>query len=247
MKRTLKTSKRGFTLLEIMVVVAIIVILAGAVVIGIFADLNNYKSYLNSLDADGWEGGARQVVKDIIKGGSYTPQVATTQTTDESESSESSDPTVMSGESSDDTVNSSESSQITTPTNPAPTNGASGTVTLGSGDSALTGRITSGSGSASASSNADDWGSTEHRSSKISVSGGQIYSAVISVQGNNAVVENVDWRYSVTPLGNNKYEIKYTADNKYNAPISSMNFDYKGDKGTTSSNITVESVQLFNK
>ena len=64
------TNKRGFTLTEIMLVIAIIVILAGAVSAGIAIDLNRYKNHLASLTTDegesAWEIAARSEVAGIF-------------------------------------------------------------------------------------------------------------------------------------------------------------------------------------
>lgn len=60
--RRIKTNKRGFTLTEIILVIAIIVILTGALAAGIAIDLNRYKQYLANLNTTGggnWEGAAR--------------------------------------------------------------------------------------------------------------------------------------------------------------------------------------------
>ena len=64
------TNKRGFTLTELMLVIAIIVILAGAVTAGIAIDLNRYKDHLASLTTDegesAWELSARSEVAGIF-------------------------------------------------------------------------------------------------------------------------------------------------------------------------------------
>ena len=64
------TNKRGFTLTEIMLVIAIIVILVGAVSAGIAIDLNRYKNHLASLTTDegesAWEIAARSEVAGIF-------------------------------------------------------------------------------------------------------------------------------------------------------------------------------------
>ena len=64
------TNKRGFTLTEIMIVIAIIVILVSAVSAGIAIDLNRYKNHLASLTTDegesAWEIAARSEVAGIF-------------------------------------------------------------------------------------------------------------------------------------------------------------------------------------
>ncbi|SCW64410.1 prepilin-type N-terminal cleavage/methylation domain-containing protein [Ruminococcaceae bacterium YRB3002] len=62
------TNKRGFTLTEMVLVIAIIVILAGAVSVGIAIDLKRYRDYLDDMsDRDGfWELEARNTVKGLF-------------------------------------------------------------------------------------------------------------------------------------------------------------------------------------
>ena len=74
-----KANKKGFTLTEMILVIAIIVIMVGAVSVGIVIDLNRYNEYLDSLtDEDGnsvWERGALNAVRGIFGPGPVLPNV----------------------------------------------------------------------------------------------------------------------------------------------------------------------------
>ena len=64
-------TKKGFTLTEVIVVVAIIVILAGAGITGIFVSINDYNRYRQDLEENGgyhFEADAHEAVENMLKG-----------------------------------------------------------------------------------------------------------------------------------------------------------------------------------
>ncbi|MBO4603872.1 MAG: prepilin-type N-terminal cleavage/methylation domain-containing protein [Clostridiales bacterium] len=66
-----KMTKKGFTLTEVIVVVAIIVILAGAGITGIFVSINDYNRYRQDLEENGgyhFEADAHEAVENMLKG-----------------------------------------------------------------------------------------------------------------------------------------------------------------------------------
>ncbi len=65
----MKTSKKGFTLTEIIIVVAIIVIISGAAIAGIAVTVKNAGErgeQIAELHGDNWESGAKQNIKDNV-------------------------------------------------------------------------------------------------------------------------------------------------------------------------------------
>ena len=113
-------NKRGFTLTEIILVIAIIVILTGALAAGIAIDLNRYKAHLSKLESEGgtaWEGDARSHVKGMFGSVDAAPEYTgtpTLPTDDETEATEDTEDT----EETEPSDESTESSEVTQPTNP---------------------------------------------------------------------------------------------------------------------------------
>ena len=73
-----KNNKKGFTLTEIIIVVAIIVILAGAGLTGVLVSIHDYNVYKQNLEENGgyqFEADARTAIENLIKGGgTYKPR-----------------------------------------------------------------------------------------------------------------------------------------------------------------------------
>lgn len=73
-----KNNKKGFTLTEIIIVVAIIVILAGAGLTGVLVSIHDYNAYKQNLEENGgyqFEADARTAIENLIKGGgTYKPR-----------------------------------------------------------------------------------------------------------------------------------------------------------------------------
>ena len=66
-----KMTKKGFTLTEVIVVVAIIVILAGAGITGVIVSINDYNRYKEDLEENGgyhFEADAHDAVENMLKG-----------------------------------------------------------------------------------------------------------------------------------------------------------------------------------
>lgn len=67
-----KRTKKGFTLTEMIIVIAIIVILAGAGLTGVIVSLNDYKRYRDDLEENGgykFEADARDQIEGMLQGG----------------------------------------------------------------------------------------------------------------------------------------------------------------------------------
>lgn len=145
----MKSSKRGFTLTEIIVVVAIIVVLTGAGAVGLIASLNRSKQVQANLEANNgynFENSARREVEsavgtkgDIIE--IQTSEEATTESTDESESEASEETTSSEATTSSEITEATTSSETKATTVPA-----GGAVTVGAA-TASNGYVTPGTSS----------------------------------------------------------------------------------------------------
>ena len=73
-----KSNKKGFTLTEMMIVIAIIVVLAGAGLTGIIVSYTQYKKYAKDMEEHGgiqFEADARDVIENLFNGfGTYKPR-----------------------------------------------------------------------------------------------------------------------------------------------------------------------------
>ena len=123
-----KANKKGFTLTELILVIAIIVIMVGAVSVGIVIDLNRYNEYLDSLtDEDGnsvWERGALNAVRGIFGPGPVLPNVTLAPTpipTAEATASASASATAAASASAKPTTTAPTSAPPTTPPTAPPT------------------------------------------------------------------------------------------------------------------------------
>ena len=180
-----KMTKKGFTLTEVIVVVAIIVILAGAGITGVIVSINDYNRYKEDLEENGgyhFEADAHDAVENMLKGaGSPIPD--NTSFPDPTEITPT--PTPSDPDPSDD-----ETTTTTTVAQPDPTT----TQNNGLPGSNVT--------------NTNSWtnnGVTWHQP-KISLPS-STNSITIYLPGNNPQF-NTFGNAKVEPLGNNKYRLK---------------------------------------
>lgn len=259
MKKMTRRNKKGFTLAEIMLVIAIIVIVSAAAVIGVAVTLNSAKSTTSDLEKhnEEFENDAWAKVKSITQGAAEMIgiQKHVPDKQDETEPSESeTEPEDEPGGAGGGEAEPSETKQNTptpkpkvtnTPTpsptpKPATTGGTKpdnisnlpGTVTTGKTDSA---KVNVG--------NAQNWGVDAR---EVNVKGDKpIYSITVRVEGGSPVIDDTDWRYSVKDCGNGVFEVTYTSNSQWNKPIDSMKFMYKSDHGTSTSKVQVQSIQYY--
>ncbi|MCR4670759.1 MAG: prepilin-type N-terminal cleavage/methylation domain-containing protein [Saccharofermentans sp.] len=72
-----KNSKKGFTLTEMIIVIAIIVVLAGSALTGIIISINDYNAYKKSLEENGgvnFEADAREAIENLVHADNAKPR-----------------------------------------------------------------------------------------------------------------------------------------------------------------------------
>ena len=246
--RRLKRNKRGFTLTEIILVIAIIVILTAALAAGIAIDLNRYKQYLANLNTSGggnWEGDARGRVAGMFgtvdpapeNNGDPTPLPTANASEEADETEEAVDtevpapPTENAGDPTDapPTQGPTQAPPTVKPADPtqAPSGGGGGTTNFNT-------------------SQGTHWDANDHRdnpwgsnvpdtTSKGSVSFGSssVSNFTIKVNGDVMSYSCDNWKYGIKDNGDGTYTISYKAnDYSYNPPDSSVGLTFKvnGDK-----------------
>ncbi|MCR5616620.1 MAG: prepilin-type N-terminal cleavage/methylation domain-containing protein [Saccharofermentans sp.] len=258
MKNLLK-NRKGFTLAEILLVVAIIAILSGATVIGVASWVNSSKQTAEQLthNAADFEPGAYASVK--AKKGTLPSYVEETETlnTGETEGTKS---TQESKETKKDTTDNNSGSnnpaQTTAATTKETTAATTAATTAGQGGAQEIHHNSGGGSSTNFSTSSgthwdpnvdrgyDEWGNhmvganVADTTSQGDVSFGNtnVSSFVVSVSGKVMEYTCNDWRYTISNNGDGTYTVTYTANQyEHNPPISSINLRFKvdGDKAAT--------------
>ena len=211
------TNKRGFTLTEIMIVIAIIVILVSAVSAGIAIDLNRYKNHLASLTTDegesAWEIAARSQVAGIFGAAASDNAIALAS---QSAAAESSIAAAGLASQSAAAVKASE----------AAVSASAAAVSDAAASASAAAATTAGASSAAASvaaatTQSSSGGGSSAAGSSVSVSSGwwngtlsfdnPVESCIVVVPNGSSLSLN-QWQYSCKDLGGGKYEIKYQGD-----------------------------------
>ena len=240
----MKNSKKGFTLSEVLIVVAIIVIVSAAGMAGIaiaVQDANARGEKIQQLHGEGnWEAEANQKIKENV------PIAGNDEVLEESLDT----PAPTAGATSD-----SETLDEGTPT-PATGSGSTGTDSGSSGSGTGGGTIDSdtgstGSGSGSGSGSSTDVINDAPGGSSGSSSGGAVTATnglVTSGKGVSALtpssngvttvtVQNDNWNkatFTITDTGNG-YELNFTGDNKYILDQNVFKDMWKGESYTLNS------------
>lgn len=240
----MKNSKKGFTLSEVLIVVAIIVIVSAAGMAGIaiaVQDANARGEKIQQLHGEGnWEAEANQKIKENV------PVAGNDEVLEESLDT----PAPTAGATSD-----SETLDEGTPT-PATGSGSTGTDSGSSGSGTGGGTIDSdtgstGSGSGTGSGSSTDVINDAPGGSSGSSSGGAVTATnglVTSGKGVSALtpssngvttvtVQNDNWNkatFTITDTGNG-YELNFTGDNKYILDQNVFKDMWKGESYTLNS------------
>lgn len=240
----MKNSKKGFTLSEVLIVVAIIVIVSAAGMAGIaiaVQDANARGEKIQQLHGEGnWEAEANQKIKENV------PVAGNDEVLEESLDT----PAPTAGATSD-----SETLDEGTPT-PAAGSGSTGTDSGSSGSGTGGGTIDSdtgstGSGSGTGSGSSTDVINDAPGGSSGSSSGGAVTATnglVTSGKGVSALtpssngvttvtVQNDNWNkatFTITDTGNG-YELNFTGDNKYILDQNVFKDMWKGESYTLNS------------
>lgn len=212
------TNKRGFTLTEIMIVIAIIVILVSAVSAGIAIDLNRYKNHLASLTTDegesAWEIAARSEVAGIFGAAASDNAIALAS---QSAAAESSIAAAGLASQSAAAVKASEAavSASAAAISDAAASASAAAATTASASSAAATTV------AAATTQSSSGGGSSASGSSVSVSSGwwngtlsfdnPVESCIVVVPNGSSLSLN-QWQYSCKDLGGGKYEIKYQGD-----------------------------------
>jgi prepilin-type N-terminal cleavage/methylation domain-containing protein len=252
--KKMSISKRGFTLTEIIVVVAIMVIVASAAFVGIAVTINranDTSARLQRENGNNFEKDAWTAVDSITEGAAkffdisnYKPKVPTNTPVP------TATPTPVPTQA---PVNTPVPTKAASNTNtPVPTNTPKPTTAPAAGSkpegiSNLPGNVSAGS-SSSVSVNvgdARDWGQDSRR---IKIGGSKpVYKVKVKVDGNSTSLDDIDWRYKIEPAGNGVYEITYKANDNSNKPINGFEFNFRSDKNSSSGKVTIESVDYYNE
>jgi len=261
--KKMRNSKRGFTLTEILIVVAIVVFLSAAAFVGVAVTLNNARetnAKLQLENGDNFEVEARQAVKDITANAAeffdipyYTPENNSGEETEETEDPESTGETETPGGGGGDTHENSptpttKATETPTPTpEPTATTAPSGGGSKPSNISNLPGTVSSGKTNTVSCSVGDarDWGQDSRR---VSVKGeSPIYSIKLKFEGGSPSLDDANWMYDIKSLGNGVFELTYKANDASNKPIKNFEFNYRSDKGTSTGNVVIQSIQYYNE
>ena len=205
----MKISKKGFTLTEIIIVVAIIVIISGAAIAGVavtVAQANERGEQMYNLYGEGnWEKDANATIA-ALKPTLGDEQIDEADVDDPKEGGNTEDQDKL--DPTPTPVNPDPTDPPPTdppPTDPPPTDpppktpSGGGTNAVGSSVNINTGEINNWNGN-------------------ISFDSG-VKSVIVSTEDPNFDINA--WKYKTTPLGNNQYQITYTAD-QYQTPDTSI-------------------------
>jgi len=195
MVRYINKNKKAFTLTEMIIVVAIIVVLAGAGLVGIVVNIRQYQAYKSNLEAtggDNFEADARTAIENILKGsGAYNARTASLQ------------------------------SPTNTPTaTPTPTpegSSAAATATPASDSSAAEATATPTPASSSDSGSGSSTSSGNVSASSIVTSGKGVSQLTTTSSGYSVTVQNDQWNtvsFSLTE-SSGSYTMTFTGGNRY--------------------------------
>ena len=231
----MKNSKKGFTLSEVLIVVAIIVIVSAAGMAGIaiaVQDANARGEKIQQLHGEGnWEAEANQKIKEnapiagddeVLEESLDTP-APTAGATSDSETLDEGTPTPTAGSSSTGTGTGSGSTG--TGTGGGTTDADTGSTGTGTGTGSGTGTSSSGNTTPTTPSTNAAGSSVNINTSEVNNWNGNISfdsgvkSVVVSTEDPNFDINA--WKYKTTPLGNNQYQITYTAD-QWQTPDTSI-------------------------
>ena len=239
----MKNSKKGFTLSEVLIVVAIIVIVSAAGMAGIaiaVQDANARGEKIQQLHGEGnWEAEANQKIKEnvpvagddeVLEESLDTP-APTAGATSDSETLDEGTPTPTAGSSS--TGTDSGSTGTGTGTGSTDTNTGSTGTNTGSGSSSSTDVITDAPGGNSGST-----GGGVTATNGLVTSGKGVSALTSSSSGVTTVtVQNDNWNkatFTVTDTGDG-YELNFTGDNKYILDQNVFKDMWKGEPYTLNS------------
>lgn len=251
--KKMSISKRGFTLTEIIVVVAIMVIVASAAFVGIAVSINRAQDSAARLQTDNgsnFEKDAWTAVDNITEGAAkffdisnYKPKIPTNTPVP------TATPTPVPTQAPESNTQPPKNTNTNTP---VPTNTPKPTTAPAAGSkpegvSNLPGSVSAGSSSSVSVSVGDarDWGQDSRR---IKIDGSKpVYKVKVKVDGNSTSLDDVDWRYKIESAGNGVYEITYKANDNSNKPINGFEFNFRSDKNSSSGKVTIESVDYYNE
>ncbi len=241
----MKNSKKGFTLSEVLIVVAIIVIVSAAGMAGIaiaVQDANARGEKIQQLHGEGnWEAEANQKIKEnvpvagddeVLEESLDTP-TPTAGAASDSETLDEGTPTPTAGSSSTGTGTDSGSTGTGTDTGSTGTNTGSTGTNTGSGSSSSTDVITDAPGGNSGST-----GGGVTATNGLVTSGKGVSALTPSSNGVTTVtVQNDNWNkatFTVTDTGDG-YELNFTGDNKYILDQNVFKDMWKGEPYTLNS------------
>ena len=265
MKNLLK-NRKGFTLAEILLVVAIIVILSGATVIGVASWVNQSQTTAHAVESKSAAFEAEAVDKVLKAKGNVgsDPHETETLNTGATEGSSQQSSTESSKESKTDP----DPVDTTKSTSASSSESSSESSSQGSTEwTEGTTKVISGSGGASTSfstSNGTHWDPTKDMGydqwgnhvvganvpdttsqGDVDFGSKNVQSFTVKVTGKVLQYTCNDWRYSISDNGDGTYTVTYTADQyRYNPPISKVNLTFKVD-GDSAANIKVTSVTEY--
>lgn len=252
-------NRKGFTLMEMMCVVAIIIFISAVAITNVSGYMKKARDLDASVQAHSAQARAQQAAVDEYLNFSRDYAVPATADTKkkadkpapapeppappmeaptlppEGTPSEPTSPESLPPE----TTTQPPTEPETTPSQPAP-DGKPDNI------SNLPGKVTKGDNSSAVVSvgGANDWGAVDAR--QVNVKGNKpIYSITVRVEGGSPVIDGSDWKYSVKDTGNGVFEVTYTVNDKYNAPIDNLSFMYKSNHGTSTPNVIVQEIEYY--
>ena len=216
----MKKSKKGFTLTEVLIVVAIIVIISAAGMAGIaiaVQDADKRGQKIQELHGEGnWEAAANQKIKDNIP--TLGPQDVYEESLDTPSTSTPTPTATDKPESTPTSTPASTPKPTTTPAStPKPTTTPASTPKPTT-TPASTPKPTTPSTNAAGSSVNINTSEVDSWNGNISFNSG-VKSVIVSTEDPKFDINA--WKYKTTPLGNNQYQITYTAD-QYQTPDTSI-------------------------
>ncbi len=259
--KKMRNSKRGFTLTELIVVVAIVVIVASAAFVGVAITLENAKRQQDLInDTHGRDPTGKDLFeKDAwVEIDKWTKNAAQlldihyhTPSSGEDSGSATPTPTPGTDGGSSSVTNTPTPKATATPTT-ASTNTPTPTPTTTTGSkpsniSNLPGSVSTGDASVATASvgSPADWGSVQAYDCSVSSGNGScVYSVVIKVSGTNPKIDNPNHKYTVYEEGNGEFRITYTKNDASNLPYDSPTFRVQTKTGS-GCKVTVKSIDYY--
>lgn len=252
-------NRKGFTLMEMMCVVAIIIFISAVAITNVSGYMKKARDLDASVQAHSAQARAQQAAVDEYL--NFSRDYAVPATADTKKKADKPAPAPEppappmeaptlppEGTSSEPTSPESLPPETTTqpPTEPETTPSQPAPDSKPDNISNLPGKVTKGDNSSAVVSvgGANDWGAVDAR--QVNVKGNKpIYSITVRVEGGSPVIDGSDWKYSVKDTGNGVFEVTYTVNDKYNAPIDNLSFMYKSNHGTSTPNVIVQEIEYY--